>query len=62
MHDTIKEAILELSSRAKTSNQDSGADKALKFSQAAQNLAHAGSILLTTEIQRDEKKKKAGAS
>jgi len=65
MNEQIVEAILEMTSRAKAANQDSGADKALKFSQAALNLAHAGSIIHGIEIQRqlheEQKKKPVGA-
>jgi len=58
MDDKIKAAILEMADQTGASRDP---DKVMKFSQAAQNLAHAGSILVGADIQRAglEKQKKA---
>ena len=53
MEDKIKETILELVSKAKSQPQP---EQALKFTQAALNLAHAGSIIYGVENQAKEKK------
>ncbi len=61
MNEKIKEALLKMADMAKTEQDDA---RALKFSQSALNLAHAGSILYGVghqiellELQKQQEKK-----
>ncbi len=61
MNEIIENALLAMAGKAGSEQDD---NKALKFSQAALNLAHAGSLLhgvgLQVELQKE--KKRTGAS
>ncbi len=62
MNELLKEALLAMAKKA--GNEEDGG-KALKYSQSALNLAHAGSMLQGVNKQAEllkQEKKKAGAS